>query len=176
MTEYSYRATDEFGAEKHGTLSAISLQVAREQLQAMQLVPVEITESPKDAAPQPMPIEPFPAEGAIGEKAETLPPSSKETAYFPLYETLRLYAGWLLAWYCLVYAVGSYQFIKDLPIHVPYAESLFLSPLVLSFTFGAYLFLLLSGIYKTVGKKKFSGIVLTVIGIAIFLLYRMNVV
>ncbi|MCB9808503.1 hypothetical protein H6770_04595 [Candidatus Peribacteria bacterium] len=98
-----------------------------------------------------------------------------ESVYFPFYETLRLYAGWLLAWYCLVYAVGSYQFIKELPIHIPYAESLFLSPLVLSFTFGAYLFLLLSGVYKMLGKKKKIGLILFLVGVAVFILYRMNV-
>lgn len=98
-----------------------------------------------------------------------------QKAYFPLYETLRLYAGWLLAWYCLVYAIGSYQYMKEVPFHFPYAESLFLSPLVLSFTFGAYLFLLLSGIYKYYSKNKLLGLGLFVIGIALFILYRMNV-
>lgn len=176
MTEYSYRATDESGAEKTGTVQALSLQAAREQLQAMKLTPVEITESATHSAPPAMPAEPFPADGPIGEKAEQMQPPNEKAVYFPLYETLRLYAGWLLAWYCLVYAVGSYQFIKELPMHIPYAESLFLSPLVLSFTFGAYLFLLLSGIYKAAGKKRFSGIGLTLVGIAVFLLYRMNVV
>lgn len=117
-----------------------------------------------------------PPMGAIGKEAQQAGPAPAPQAYFPLYETLRLYAGWLLAWYCLVYAVGSYQFLKELPFHVPYAESLFLSPLVLSFTFGAYLFLLLSGLYKHTGKKKSAAIVLSLVGIGIFLLYRMNVV
>jgi hypothetical protein len=55
-------------------------------------------------------------------------------------------------------------------------EGLFLSPLVLSFTFAAYLFLLLSGIWKTAGRGILKGLLLTGIGIAGFVLYRMNVV
>ena len=106
-------------------------------------------------------------------KKERAPQS--DVAYFPLLDTLRLYAGWLLAWYCLVFAVGSYQFTKDIPFHVPYAESLFLSPLVLSFTFAAYLFLLLSGIYTQTGRSKKIGLVLATVGVAVFILYKMNI-
>lgn len=173
MTQYSYRATDATGTEKTGTIAAISLQTAKEQLLALQLEPIEIYELAPNTPPVPTQMQPT---GIIGKEIEKSQMQTNTPAvYFPLYETLRLYAGWLLAWYCLVYAIGSYQFIKELPIHIPYAESLFLSPLVLSFTFGAYLFLLLSGIYKQTGKKKLTGLGLGILGIAVFLLYRMNV-
>ena len=103
------------------------------------------------------------------------PTEEHAPVYFPLLETLRLYAGWLLAWYCLVYAVGSYQFLNDLPYRIPYAESLFLSPLVLSFTFAAYLFLLLSGIYRSTGRKRLVGFILFIAGVFLFLVYKVNV-
>ena len=162
MTQYSYRATDATGTEKTGTIAAISLQTAKEQLLALQLEPIEIYELAPNTPPVPTQMQPT---GIIGKEIEKSQMQTNTPAvYFPLYETLRLYAGWLL-----------YQFIKELPIHIPYAESLFLSPLVLSFTFGAYLFLLLSGIYKQTGKKKLTGLGLGILGIAVFLLYRMNV-
>ncbi|PIR53785.1 hypothetical protein COU75_04170 [Candidatus Peregrinibacteria bacterium CG10_big_fil_rev_8_21_14_0_10_42_8] len=97
------------------------------------------------------------------------------TSYLPLFETLRLYAGWLLAWYSLIYIIGAYQFTKDLPFKVPYAESLFFSPLVLSFTFAAFIFLLLSSVYILLKRKKIVAVLLVIIGVATFLLYRMNV-
>lgn len=95
--------------------------------------------------------------------------------YFPLIDTLRLYAGWLLAWYCLVYALGNYQYARALPFRIPYVEGLFLSPLVLSFTLAAYLFLLFSSIWKILGKGFVRGGVLAILGIGAFVLYRMNV-
>lgn len=150
MTTYTYQATDPSGKTLDGTVDAFSLQAAQEAVIALGLEPIEIYETETSAGPSP------------------------ELAYFPLLETLRLYAGWLLAWYAIVYAVGSYQFMKDVPFHIPYAESLFLSPLVLSFTFAAYLFLLLTGIYKMAGRSKKIGIVLFITGVAIFLLYKMN--
>jgi len=97
------------------------------------------------------------------------------SSYFPLLDTLRLYAGWLLAWYCLVYALGSYQHARPLPFRIPFVEGLFLSPLVLSFTWGAYLFLLLTGLWKATGKGIIKGLIVTVLGITGFVLYRMNV-
>jgi hypothetical protein len=98
-----------------------------------------------------------------------------EHLYFPLVDTLRLYAGWLLAWYFLVYSIGSYQHFQDLPFEVPYLTGLFLSPLVLSFTLASYLFLLLTGIWIIFGRGVKNGLLLTAIGIVCFLLYRANV-
>jgi hypothetical protein len=180
MTTYSYQATDSSGKTIDGVIDAHSLQAARESVIALGLEPIEIYEASTSTSKEPdapwvdaMQSSPDLEEYPEPAPATTTPSSS--TTYFPLLDTLRLYAGWLLAWYCLVYAVGSYQFIKETPYHVPYAESLFLSPLVLSFTFAAYLFLLFSGAYKMSGRSKAKGVVLSIIGIAIFLLYRMNV-
>lgn len=182
MTTYSYLATDASGNTKEGTVDAHSLQAAREELKDMGLEAIEIFEAPQDGTPTTAPVDSSPPELSFSgyEAPDTpveapKPASTTDQAYFPLLETLRLYAGWLLAWYCLVYAVGSYQFIKEMPFRIPYAESLFLSPLVLSFTFAAYLFLIFSGIYKMLGKKRSVGFVLIIIAAAIFVLYRMNI-
>lgn len=163
MTDYSYTATAGDGKETSGNVQALSLQAAREKIVGMDLDPIEIYQTPTDS----------PAKEVISKPK--VQAQKSDVAYLPLFETMRLYAGWLLAWYALIYIIGAYQFSKSLPFRIPYAESLFLSPLVLSFTFAAFLFLMLSSVYKVLGRKKIVGFLLTVIGIATFLLYRMNV-
>ena len=127
----------------------------------------------------PMPVEPQDRnqDGSFqnGTQEASSDHPSKE-AYFPFLETLRLYAGWLLAWYALVYALGSYQFLKELPFRIPYAESLFLSPLVFSFTFAAYLFLLCTTLYIALHRNTYIGFFLFILGVGSFVLYRMNIV
>ena len=68
--------------------------------------------------------------------------------YFPLFDTVRLYAGWLLAWYGLVFALGGYQATKTLPFELPLVYGLAQSPLVLTFAFATFLLLLLSTISR----------------------------
>lgn len=173
MTTYAYQATDSSGKRLDGTIDAHSLQAARESIISLGLEPLEIYEAAASATtlPDAKWVDPI---LSMEPDEPVLVAEGPEAAYFPLLETLRLYAGWLLAWYSLVYAVGAYQFMKDIPVHVPYAESLFLSPLVLSFTFAAYIFLLFSGIYKATGRSKKVGIVLAFGAVAVFILYKMN--
>ena len=71
---------------------------------------------------------------------------SQESLYFPIIDTLRLYAGWLLAWYAIIYGLGSYQASRTLPFEIPYLMGIYYSPLVLSFTLGAFLFLLFTSL------------------------------
>jgi len=153
MTHFSYKATGSNGKEVQGFLEANDLQSAQAKTLSMDLDPIEI----------------YPTTSIAPKKEKSTAP------YFPLLETLRLYAGWLLAWYALVYIVGAYQFLKDLPFHIPYAESLFLSPLVLSFTFAAYVFLLLSSLYIATGRHKIFALLLCIGGIGLFVLYRSNI-
>lgn len=103
------------------------------------------------------------------------PEKPKNTSYFPLFETLRLYAGWLLAWYGIIYVIGAYQHTKPLPFRIPYAESLFLSPLVLSFTFASFVFLLCSSLSKSLPSFPLKNVLFFVLGTTIFMLYRMNI-
>ncbi len=181
MTTFQYTAKDERGLTKTGTVDADSIDSARQVIASKGYIASEVFE----AIPISLYSQSNDMDWSLGPKianpvapTESAPSVAVETAprtYFPLLETLRLYAGWLLAWYCMVYAIGSYQYTRELPFTLPYAESLFLSPLVLSFTFAAYLFLLLTGMYKWSGRKRSAGFVLLLAGIALFLLYRMNV-
>ncbi|MDA1292719.1 MAG: hypothetical protein O3A81_02985, partial [bacterium] len=77
MTTYTYQATDPSGKTLDGNVDAFSLQAAREAVIALGLEPIEIYE--------------------VATSASSVP-NGPALAYFPLLETLRLYAGWLLAW------------------------------------------------------------------------------
>ena len=200
MTLYAYSAYNANGELVEGTIDAISIQAAYDALQQMQLEAKELHEEPTPVEPSPLPQPEKPKEPVIDwEEAkkqvvlqrleeeiegETKEPSdtaneaplselgSPARAYYPILDTLRLYAGWLLAWYCLVYALGMYQHTRNLPFRIPYVEGLLLSPLVLSFAFATFLFLLFTGIQR--GKGKLSGIILAIVGVGVFVLYRMN--
>jgi len=194
MPQFTYTAIQADGNRVTGTVEAWSVQAARDALRQMHLIPEELHEFPMPPLADTPHADSTPDEAASRiaaiPAAETAPlpqVSSTKSAvvsseherlptYFPLLDTLRLYAGWLLAWYCLVYALGSYQNARPLAFRIPYVEGLFLSPLVLSFTLAAFLFLLLTGIWKALGKGIFAGLVLTIFGVATFVLYRMNVV
>jgi len=95
--------------------------------------------------------------------------------YFPFLDTLRLYAGWLMAWYLGIYALGYYQQSRGLPFAFDYIENLYRSPLVLSFALGAFLFLLFTSLHRTIGRGKLLGFILCAVGIGVFLLYRKSV-
>lgn len=195
MPQFTYTAIQPDGKRVSGTVESFSLQAANDALKQMHLIPEEIHESltseqpltpeqaekllsftpsaPTNAMPEAAPVS---SDSAATSSEIPSPHPESSASYFPLLDTLRLYAGWLLAWYCLVYALGHYQYTRPLPFRIPFVEGLFLSPLVLSFTFAAYLFLLLSGIWKAAGRGILKGLLLTGIGIAGFVLYRMNVV
>ncbi|MDD5041494.1 MAG: hypothetical protein PHX87_06400 [Candidatus Peribacteraceae bacterium] len=189
MPKFTYTAIQSDGQRVSGTIESFSLQAAHDALKQMHLVPEELHESL--VSEQPLTPEhaeklltftpAVPVHEASASPAEHPAPQSvpdtpaTEAAYFPLLDTLRLYAGWLLAWYAFVYALGNYQHTRPLPFRIPFVEGLFLSPLVFSFTLGAYLFLLLSGIWKASGKGLLKGFFMTAIGVTGFVLYRMNV-
>jgi hypothetical protein len=99
--------------------------------------------------------------------------STKE--YYPLSDTLRLYAGWLLAWYFLIYSFGGYQETRKLPFHIQIIQSLFESPLVLIFSVVCFLFLLLSSIHRLLGRSVLMGVLLTVLGIGLFIVFEVHV-
>ncbi len=94
--------------------------------------------------------------------------------YFPLTDTLRLYAGWLLSWYFLIFAFGSYTYLRELPVQIPLVGGLFQSPVIISFAFGAFLFMLLTEFHRLLGRGKIKGVVLSLAWLGIFVLFRMN--
>lgn len=82
-------------------------------------------------------------------------------------DTLRLYAGWLLAWYVLIFAFGSYQFTRGLPYRSDLLEQFFLSTALVSFAFGAYLFLVFTGLHRFQGRGFGYGVFLLCLGIGL---------
>ena len=73
--------------------------------------------------------------------------------------------------------LGGYQYTRSLPFRIPYVEALLppFSPIVLSFTLAAFLFLLCTSLQKALGGGKLSAAILSILGIAAFVLYRLNV-
>lgn len=96
----------------------------------------------------------------------------KAADYYPLFDTLRLYAGWLLAWYVAIYALGAYQVTRRLPVELSLVEELFFSPLILHFAVAAYLFLTLSSLHRLLRRNRLAAVGLWVLGILLFLVFR----
>ncbi len=184
MIQFAYTARNEDGATVRGTLNASSVQAAHAALREMDLSPVELTESgPRTQIPEPKQwnvIEPAPNELVSAavitapEEAPVVTVAAPAEDYAPLSDTLRLYAGWLLAWYFIIFALGSYQFTRKLPFTIPLIDELFLSPLILNFACAAFLFLLLSGFHRMLGRRILIGIPLMLVGAALFVLFWSN--
>lgn len=108
--------------------------------------------------------------------AKVAPPVRKEKlSRFPLLGTLRLYAGWLFAWYLLVVALGYYAYSRSIPFDMPIVGGLFMSPLVFSLMLATFLFLLTTSLQRTLHGGKISGAMLSIFGIAAFVLIRYSI-
>lgn len=158
MPTFSYIAKRTDGAETRGTINAVSADTAREELRKRGLLVEDVREAnnPHGAPEQPKPL---PWSGANNGSAPKLPDGP---TYAPLHETLRIFAGWLLAWYGLIYALGFLESTKRLP-QLPFIHELFLSPLVLQFTFGTFLLLALSNVHRWIGKGILAGFFLVLV-------------
>lgn len=160
MPLYTYIAEDAAGVKQSGTVEAPTYDQAREILRKRDLAVsalAEFTLSEQD----PLPVETMPWSG----RKKSAPAQETETAYLPLIETLRLFAGWLIAWYGVVYFLGGLQLKKSISADIPFIAALSSSSLVLRFCFATFLFLLLTSVHSWMGKGIAKGIVLTVIGI-----------
>ena len=181
MAIFSYRARQPDGTPKEGTIDAVDLDAANAALYQLGLTVDELhaaTQSEQQAF-TPAPPEPPSTVSPEWSIDSTPPPpnitnptnnTSNTHSYHPLTDTLRLYVGWMLAWYALIYGLGAYQYTRDLSFQIPFVSGLFLSPLVLSFTTACYLFLLLT--QRSI-ETKTKGLLVGVLGIAIFYLFRM---
>jgi hypothetical protein len=168
MPQFSYVAHTMDGTLRRGSIEAQDTETAREQLRKQQLLVEELHQSTMaEAAAPAMPVD-SPLLQPEKSKPEAL------GSYVPLLDTLRLYAGWLLAWYGLVYLLGSYQYTKHLPFEVPFIEGLFLSPLVLEFAFATFLFLLLSTLHRWTGGGVWKGLIVAAAGILLFTMFLVN--
>ncbi len=110
------------------------------------------------------------------QKSVSQPVAPSSHQYHPLASTLRLYAGWLLAWYGLFVALGYYAHTRALPWDLPFVEAFFVSPLIFSFTVAIFLFLMLGSIHRAVNGHWTSRIVLGLLGIGALVGVRMSVV
>lgn len=136
---------------------------------------VQVADAPKATKPTvsaPAAAKPttLPWSGAQNGIAPKMPVND---GYAPLHETLRIFAGWLLAWYGLIYALGFLEESGKLPA-IPFIHELFLSPLVLQFTFGTFLLLALSNVHRWIGKGILAGFFLGIVyaaGLAGFVMY-----
>lgn len=161
MALYTYIAEDAAGVKQSGTVEAPTYDQAREILRKKDLAVsalAEFTLSDQD----PLPVESMPWSGRT-KKVPAAP--AGDVTYLPLVETLRLFAGWLIAWYGLVYLLGGLQFKKNISADIPFVAALASSSLVLRFCFGTFLFLLLTSVHAWMGKGIAKGIVLTLVWI-----------
>lgn len=155
MATFSYIAKKQDSSEERGSLDAPSFDAAREELRKRNLTPEDLREVPAVADKKAKPA-PLPWSGAQNGSA----PALKEAPpYAPLHETLRIFAGWLLAWYGVIYALGFLEQTKKLPA-LPFVSELFQSRLVLQFTFGTFLLLALSNLHRWTGRSVLLGFVL----------------
>lgn len=165
MPQFSFSARTVDGMRERGVIEAVSEDDARERLRKKTLVAEELTlvrrPAPPTAKPQP----------AVPTTPSLLAPAVAEPQYAPLTDTVRLFAGWLLAWYGIVYLLGSYQREYALPYELGFVDNMFTSTLVLRFAFGTFLFLFLSTLFRWMNGGFVKGFFLWVLwglGVAFF--------
>lgn len=163
------------GGVMRGSIDAPSTEDAREQLRKKDLSVEELHEVPAVPAPAFGTSMPWTTTEEDAKTKKSVPVAAmQEPVYVPLTDTLRLFAGWLLAWYALIYVLGQFQTEGRLPLQIPFLEALFVSPLVLRFTFATFLFLLLTSVQRATGKGMAKGLILGIIGIIAFALFHLN--
>jgi ABC-type amino acid transport system permease subunit len=94
--------------------------------------------------------------------------------YAPLIDTLRIYAGWLLACLGTVFALGTHGITHKSTWIPAILMEWVRSPLILQVTFLTFMFLLLSSIHRLLGRGLWKGISLIVTGFVLIVLFRIN--
>ncbi len=186
MAHFFFIARRPDGSIQRGSLDAATAEAARERLRKQGLEIEELQE--RKPAPQ-MLIEPPPRFAPAAPVAPQAPAAAMPAAtpaaavmedddeggYVPLGETLRLFAGWLLAWYAVVYLFGSYQRQDKLPFELPFIDGMFTSPLILRFAFGTFMFLFFSSLHRWLGGGIFKGLLLILLWVIAFAFFHVNV-
>jgi hypothetical protein len=168
MPLFTYVATTDAGMPAQGQIEADSTDAALSALRDMGFEVQELHEatlSEQQAVPPPPP--PTPPTLSAAPAAERI--------YFPVLDTLRIYAGWLLALIGAVYALGGYQSTRPLPFEIPLVSALLLSPLLLQVVFASFIFLLFSSLHRALRGGPAIGLLLAGAGILLFSLYRTNI-
>lgn len=191
MAHFTYLARNADGRIIRGTIDALSVQAARESLKEINMQAEEIYEvtvpppaaasfdSERKEQSEPRTASASPAWNVTDGRTAPLPPQNapeekREAKYFPLIDTLRLYAGWLLSWYFLIFAFGSYDYLREFPFEIPLVSGLFQSPVIITFALGAFLFLMLSSLHRFFHRGMFRGIALGILWVVLIGTYRMN--
>lgn len=170
MSLYSYTALNAQKERTRGVVDAMSLQAARSALQETGLFVEEIHEATSLERES---VKPWETEAVVDVQEPTtpLPPIP---SYYPFLDTLRLYVGWLLAWYVLVIALGAYQETKALPFTIPLVEGLWQSVLIIRAAFGVFLFLMFTSLHRFFGSRKWVGGGLGLVGTFLFYVFLVN--
>ena len=180
MTLFSFNAHTADGSHEDGTLQAASRDAAMDELAGRNLHVDTLEEIPEPDIADAELAPPATAwsivdQDVVQPPTPTVTASKTPSSYAPLLDTLRLYAGWLFSWYALIIILGAYQHIRHLPFQIPFAEGLFLSPIILQFTFGSFLFLLLTSLHKALKGGTALLMILLLIGIAFMYVFSLNV-
>lgn len=96
------------------------------------------------------------------------------SGYHPLLDTLRLYAGWLLTCLTVVFAFGSYQALRTLPVSNPLLAEWVESPMIRNVAALCFLFLLLSSIHRRMRGGLWTGVTLACSGFAALAFFMAN--
>lgn len=170
MPTFPYVARTPNGTLERGIIDASSADEAKKQIHAKGW---SIEEFAGEAAGM-TDIPTWTTTDRVSDTAK-MPVMDTATVYIPLIQTLRLFAGWLMAWYGIIYLAGSYRADGRLPYDIPLIQSLAASDLVLRFAFAVFLFLLMTDLHKWTGSKAILGVFFTIIGIALMWLFHINV-
>lgn len=181
MPHFIFTHRDEEGRVEPGEVDAANVQEARRLLldrgiDILSLTEVlrpaeesvsrwtEVEEQKEEAAPflEEMYVDPAP------------PVASPSRSYEPLVDTFRLYAGWLLAWYFVIFALGSYQVERTLPVEWEVLSNLLHSTLLLRFSFALFLFLTLSALYRIGKSTTGKALILSLSGLILLGLFIAN--
>lgn len=99
-------------------------------------------------------------------------PIQNKSTYTSIFSTLRLYAGWLLAWYAVFVSLGYYVHTRALPFSIPFVEAFYLSSLMFSITVATFVFLFLSTVHRFMHGSRVSGVIFGIVAIALFLIFQ----
>lgn len=175
MSQYAYIARTAQGTLEKGVIDAKDPENAREQLRKKQLFAEELKLNESDTPAVSFSGSAMPWTTTDEETQRGTNKHKDVVEYIPLTDTLRLFAGWLLAWYALVFLLGAFQLSGSISYDVPFLQGLFESPLVLNFAFGTFLFLLVTTIHRWAHKRTDVGIAAAIVWIVItsgFVLYN----
>lgn len=95
-------------------------------------------------------------------------------AYVRLTDTMRIYAGWLLAWYCIVVTLQSYARLRSITFLPDFLEEMFASQPLFLVSFACFLFLLGTSVHQFFKRSLVGGVIIAVLCVAVFVVYVQN--